>query len=81
MYAKPDPSKKQNCGQDRPISINKTGKYNLNFIDWENEFDDVCEAEEAIRNGDIDSDDDAIYGMDIKTFEAIIAEDKYDECA
>ena len=39
------------------------------------------EAEEAIRNGDIDSDDDAIYGMDIKTFEAIIAEDKYDECA
>ena len=37
------------------------------------------EAEEAIRNGDVDSDDDAIYGMDIKTFEAIIAEDKYDE--
>ena len=34
QFTKPDPSKRQVCGQDQPIKMNPTGKYNLNFIDW-----------------------------------------------
>ena len=49
----------------------------MNFIDWDNEFDEVCEAEEAIKAGETEP----LYGMDIDTFEAILAEDKYDEYA
>ena len=33
-YVLPDPSKKTVTGNDRPIKMNPTGKYNLNFIDW-----------------------------------------------
>ena len=66
-YSKPDPSKKQNCAEDRPIKLNPTGQYNLNFIDWENEFDAVMDADENIMNGD-----DPLYGMDVETFDAIV---------
>ena len=69
-YTTPDPSKKVNTGNDRPIKFNPTGKYNLNFIDWQNEFDAVMEAEENIREGN-----DPIYGMDLETFQAIMRED------
>ena len=51
--------------------MNPTGKYNLNFIDWENEFDAVCEADDKIERGE-----DPIYGMDIATFEAIRSEEE-----
>ena len=44
----------------------------MNFIDYENEFDEVCEAEERIKAGETEP----IYGMDIETFEAIMAEDR-----
>ena len=66
QYTKPDPSKRQDCAEDRPIKINKSGKYNLNFIDWQNEFDAVMEADEKIMNGES-----PIYGMTIETFQAI----------
>ena len=67
QYQLPDPSKKQDCGQDRPIKMNPKGKYNLDFIDWQNEFDAVNDFEE-----DPDEPDESpIYGMDIKTFNAI----------
>ena len=54
--------------------MNPSGKYNLNFIDWENEFDAVCEAEENIANGD-----DPIYGMDAETYESLINDELYDD--
>ena len=67
QYQLPDPAKKQDCGQDRPIKMNPSGGYNLNFIDWQNEFDAVNDFE-----GDSDEPEESpIYGMDIKTFEAI----------
>ena len=36
-------------GNDRPIKFNPTGKYNLDFIDWENECENI---------GNFDSDED-----------------------
>ena len=54
--------------------MNPTGKYNLNFIDYENEFDAYCEADEAIKRGE-----DPIYGMSIETFEAIQKEELEDD--
>ena len=45
MYEKPDPSKKVVSGNDVPIKVNKTGQYNLNFIDWNNEWEAVLSAD------------------------------------
>ena len=53
-----------------PIKMNPTGKYNLNFIDWQNEFDAVHERY------DQGSGESPIYGMDIETFEAIVNEEE-----
>ena len=36
-------------GNDRPIKFNPTGKYNLDFIDWQGEYENIC---------DFNSDDD-----------------------
>ena len=33
--------------EDRPIEINHNGAYNLNFIDWDNEWENAHEAMEA----------------------------------
>ena len=68
---KPDPSKKQNCGENRPIKMGKNGKYNLNFIDWDNEFD-------AVYGGESDSDENVskIKGMSMEIFKAILNEEK-----
>jgi hypothetical protein len=30
-------------GNNRPIKFNPTGKYNLDFIDWENEYEAICD--------------------------------------
>lgn len=27
---------------DKPIKFNPTGKYNLNFIDWQNEWENIA---------------------------------------
>ncbi len=45
LYEKPDPSKKVVTGNDVPIKVNKTGQYNLNFIDWNNEWEAVLSAD------------------------------------
>ena len=47
--------------------MNPRGKYNLNFIDWENEMDAVLEAD----FDENDPQESPIYGMDIETFKAI----------
>ena len=78
-YLKPDPSKSIDCGQDRPIKFNPTGKYNLNFIDYDNEFEAVCEAKYNLTHGI--ADEDPIYGMDAETFEAILTSENSDYIA
>lgn len=30
---------------DRPIKYNPKGKYNLKFIDWQNEWSNIAEAD------------------------------------
>lgn len=30
---------------DRPVKFNPTGKYNLNFIDWQNEYEAIIDAD------------------------------------
>ena len=30
-------------GNERPIKFNPNGKYNLDFIDWNNELDAICD--------------------------------------
>lgn len=40
----------------RPIKFNKKGKYNLDFIDWNNEWERVGEISAKIENGEEVSD-------------------------
>ena len=72
QYALPDPSKKQAITQDTPIKVNPTGQYNLNFIDWNNEW-------EAILDRDQNSYASPIDGMSVETFEAIFDEEMFDQ--
>ena len=72
QYALPDPSKKQAITQDTPIKVNPTGQYNLNFIDWNNEW-------EAILDRDQNSYTSPIEGMSVETFEAIFDEEMFDQ--
>ena len=37
---------------NRPIRFNKNGKYNLDFIDWNNEWERVGEVACRIENGE-----------------------------
>ena len=41
---------------DRPIRPNPSGKYNLDFIDWNNEWERVAEVQNKIENGEEVSD-------------------------
>ena len=72
QYALPDPSKKQAITNDTPIKVNPTGQYNLNFIDWNNEWERVMER-------DLTTFESPIYGMDDNTFEKIFDEEMFDE--
>lgn len=42
---------------NRPIKASKNGKYNLNFIDWNNEWERVNEIEKKIENDEYISDE------------------------
>ena len=42
---------------NRPIKFNKSGKYNLDFIDWNNEWERVGEIACKIENGEPVSDE------------------------
>ena len=70
-YARPDPSIKKIITEDTPIRSNPTGQYNLNFIDWDNEW-------EAILDREPDTYESPIVGMDSETFEAIFDEEMFD---
>lgn len=71
QYELPDPSKKKVISQDTPIRVNPTGQYNLNFIDWNNEW-------EAVMDRDQTSFESPIQGMSSETFEAIFDEEMFD---
>ena len=50
-----------------PVKFNPTGKYNLNFIDWDNEWERVFEYQSINYNpGEQGA---PIEGMDIEVFE------------
>jgi len=70
-FALPDPSKKQQISQDTPIRVNPTGQYNLNFIDWNNEWEAILERDPYTYESPID-------GIDAETFEAIFDEEMFD---
>jgi hypothetical protein len=38
---------------NRPIKINKSGKYNLNFIDWDNEYQNIIDSGHNMDPNDI----------------------------
>ena len=50
----------------------------MNFIDYENEFDAMCEAEYQLAMGGDDGGDFPIYGMDKETYIAIRDSELYD---
>ncbi|KRX05189.1 hypothetical protein PPERSA_06823 [Pseudocohnilembus persalinus] len=56
---------------DRPIKGNQTGKYNMDFIDWQNEYSNIYSNYDP-NNQD---DDCPIYGMDKQTFVRLMAEE------
>jgi len=72
MYERPDPSKHVDCGQDRPIKINKSGQYNLNFIDWDNEW-------ETVMSADPNSNESPIDGISAEMFAEMYEEYVFDE--
>jgi hypothetical protein len=51
-----------------PVKLNPTGQYNLNFIDWDNEWERVFEYQ-SLNNPNLSQA--PIDGMDIATFEAL----------
>ena len=72
-YVRPDPFGKRNiCREDMPIGGAKDGKYNLNWVDDQNEQKQILAAEDAIAKGVS-----PIYGMDFETYKNIIDEQDY----
>jgi len=57
---------------DRPIKPSGNGKYNLNFIDWQNEYEAVMECDYDGENAPEHS---PISGMDANTFHSLMLED------
>lgn len=59
---------------DRPIKFNPTGKYNLNFIDYQNEYEAIIDCD---YDGENPPEESPIYGMDRETFHNLMLEDSY----
>lgn len=72
-YVKPDISKRQVCKEDMPIQGAKEGKYNLNWLDDQNEGKFIMNAENYLAKGEC-----PIQGMDRHVFEEIINEMDYE---
>ena len=87
-----DYNKKSNVNaKDRVIK--STGKYNMNFIDWNNEWERVSEIENKLDNGEVVSDEEEAkrvkyfrdkesekYGVLIDSFEIVKNVDIKKEC-
>ena len=50
---------------DRPIKFNPKGQYNLNFIDWQNEYQNIIDCNYDSENPPSES---PIYGMSAEEF-------------
>jgi hypothetical protein len=61
---------------ERPIT--SKGAYNLNFIDFENEWENIAESSYNWRSDDNDQDC-PITGMDITTFNEIMAQEDHQQ--
>lgn len=48
MRRRPDP--RHHLQADRPIKGSSNGHYNLNFIDWNNEFEAVCDHVDRLHS-------------------------------
>jgi hypothetical protein len=57
---------------DRPVKFNAKGKYNLNFIDWQNEYQAIIEGNYDPENPQGDS---PIIGMSMNTFHNLMLEE------
>lgn len=57
---------------DRPIKFNPNGKYNLNFIDYQNEYEAIIDANYDEENPPEES---PIYGMTGQEFHALMLQD------
>ena len=57
---------------DRPIKPNPNGKYNLNFIDWQNEYEAVIDSN---YDGENPPEVSPIAGMDAESFHQLMLED------
>jgi hypothetical protein len=58
--------------QDRPIKFNPTGKYNLDFIDYQNEYERIIESQYDYENAPKES---PIYGMSSEKFHELMLKD------
>ena len=67
QFTLPDPSISKKYDMNAPIKLNPTGNYNLNFIDWSNEWEKIIDRDQNTYES-------PIFGMDNETFEKI-----YDE--
>lgn len=56
---------------DRPIKYNPKGKYNLNFIDWTNEYEAIMEGHSYDPNN-VTKGPSPIYGMPMDVFHSLI---------
>ena len=54
---------------DRPIKFNPKGKYDLNFIDWQNEYEAVMDCD---YDGENPPEESPISGMDPATFHQLM---------
>lgn len=54
---------------DRPIKFNPHGKYNLNFIDWQNEWQNIADAD---YDGENAPDQSPIHGMSPQQFHQLM---------
>ena len=74
-FVRPDPfGQKKICREDMPIGGAKDGKYNLDWVDDQNEQKHILAAEDAIAKGKS-----PIYGMDFETYKNIIDEMDYQQ--
>lgn len=57
---------------DRPIKFNPTGKYDMNFIDWQNEYEAVIDCDYDGENAPEQS---PIQGMTPEEFHTLMMKD------
>ena len=57
---------------DKPIKFNPSGKYNLNFVDWQNQYENIIDSN---YDGENPPEQSPIYGMSNEEFHALMLQD------